>query len=313
MENNLGKVTKEADGFQVRFERVLNHDVHTVWNAITNPDKLKYWFTDIEMDFKPGGKVTIRFRDEEKTATYGEIVSIEQPSKFAFTWEGELAVWELFTYQETKCKLILTYSKLTEEYAVNAPAGFHSLLDRLEEMLAGSTTIYPFGAEEVDSEELKLKQLYAEMIYKKYPELERLQPIVVERTYNAPVEKVWKAITDKDQMKQWYFDLSEFRPEVGFEFQFNGQGHKGQQYVHYCKITEVIENKKLTYSWSYKDHEGMSFVSFELKDLEGKTHLTLTHKGLHSFPANNPDFARESFNGGWTELIGTLLKNFVEQ
>ena len=28
----------------------------------------------------------------------------------------------------------------------------------------------------------------------------------MERVYNAPVERVWSAITDKDQMKQWYFD-----------------------------------------------------------------------------------------------------------
>jgi uncharacterized protein YndB with AHSA1/START domain len=29
--------------------------------------------------------------------------------------------------------------------------------------------------------------------------------LVIEKTFNAPVEKVWKAITDLDQMKQWYF------------------------------------------------------------------------------------------------------------
>ena len=27
-------------------------------------------------------------------------------------------------------------------------------------------------------------------------------PLVIERTYNAPAETVWKALTDKDQMKQ---------------------------------------------------------------------------------------------------------------
>ncbi len=33
------------------------------------------------------------------------------------------------------------------------------------------------------------------------------EPFIIERTYNAPVSKVWSAITDKDQMKQWYFDI----------------------------------------------------------------------------------------------------------
>ena len=32
-------------------------------------------------------------------------------------------------------------------------------------------------------------------------------PFIIERTYNAPRNKVWRAITSKDDMKQWYFDL----------------------------------------------------------------------------------------------------------
>src|SRR5438105_12366882 len=50
--------------------------------------------------------------------------------------------------------------------------------------------------------------------------------VVVERTLNAPIAKVWKALTDVDQMRQWYFDLRKFRPEVGFEFEFEiGRAH----------------------------------------------------------------------------------------
>src|SRR5207253_1488269 len=44
--------------------------------------------------------------------------------------------------------------------------------------------------------------------------------VVIERTYNAPIAAVWQALTDVDQMRQWYFALKEFRPEVGFEFEF---------------------------------------------------------------------------------------------
>ncbi|HEX7847813.1 MAG TPA: SRPBCC domain-containing protein, partial [Chitinophagaceae bacterium] len=128
------------------------------------------------------------------------------------------------------------------------------------------------------------------------------QPFTIERTLDAPADKVWKAITEKDQMKQWYFDLSEFKPEVGFEFSFYGQGHKGEQYLHLCKITDVIAGKKLQYSWRYDKYEGNSFVTFELFPEGNKTRLKLTHEGLETFPANNPDFAKESFMGGWTEL-----------
>jgi uncharacterized protein YndB with AHSA1/START domain len=138
-------------------------------------------------------------------------------------------------------------------------------------------------------------------------------PIVIERVYDAPIEKVWKAITDKDEMKKWYFDLSEFRAEPGYEFQFYGQGRKGEKYLHLCKIIDVIKHKKIAYSWQYDNYEGNSVVTFELSEEGNKTRLKLTHKGVESFMANGPDFAVESFTQGWTELIGTLLKNYLEK
>lgn len=138
-------------------------------------------------------------------------------------------------------------------------------------------------------------------------------PFVIERTYNAPPKKVWRAITDKNEMKQWYFDLAEFKLEVGFEFQFLGGKDEKSQYLHICKITEVVPEKKLTYSWRYDGYAGNSFVTFELFDEGNKTRLKLTHKGLETFPANISDFAKENFVAGWTSFIGTSLKEFVEK
>ncbi|WP_254166883.1 SRPBCC family protein [Chryseosolibacter histidini] len=138
-----------------------------------------------------------------------------------------------------------------------------------------------------------------------------MKPIVIEKLLDAPVERVWKAITDKDDMKQWYFDIAEFKPEVGFEFQFEGQ-NEGRVFVHLCKVTEVIARKKLTYSWRYKGHEGNSFVTFELSEESGKTKIKLTHTGLETFPPL-ADFAKENFVAGWTALIGSLLPAFVEK
>ncbi len=134
---------------------------------------------------------------------------------------------------------------------------------------------------------------------------------VIERTYDAPVETVWKAITDKDQMKHWYFDFKEFKPEVGFEFQFYG-GPADKQYLHLCKILEVVNLRRLKYSWRYDGYEGNSIVTFELFAEGGKTKLRLTHEGLETFPADNPDFARGNFVEGWTSIVGQSLKDFVE-
>ncbi|HEV7781942.1 MAG TPA: SRPBCC domain-containing protein [Chitinophagaceae bacterium] len=137
-------------------------------------------------------------------------------------------------------------------------------------------------------------------------------PFVIERTLNAPVSTVWKAITDKDEMKKWYFDLDAFKAEVGFNFQFTGQGSKGEKYLHLCEVMEVVPQEKLVYSWRYDGLEGNSFVTFELSPEGNKTKLKLTHAGLETFPQPNSDFAKESFAKGWTELIGTLLPKYLE-
>jgi len=145
----------------------------------------------------------------------------------------------------------------------------------------------------------------------KESELVKYQPFSIERTYHALIAKVWKAITDKNEMKQWYFDLAEFKPEVGFEFQFMA-GEPGKEYLHLCKVTEVIAGNKITYSWRYDGYEGNSLVTFELFEEGNETRLKLTHTGLETFPASNPDLAKENFVEGWTSIIGTALKDFLE-
>ncbi len=135
---------------------------------------------------------------------------------------------------------------------------------------------------------------------------------VIERTFTVLLPTVWEAITSKEQMKKWYFDFKEFKPEVGFQFDFFG-GPDDRQYHHVCKITTVTPLKKLAYSWRYEGHEGNSLVTFELFEEGDATRLKLTHEGLETFPANNPDFEKENFVGGWTEIIGTSLKEFLEK
>jgi uncharacterized protein YndB with AHSA1/START domain len=137
------------------------------------------------------------------------------------------------------------------------------------------------------------------------------EAVVIERTFNAPVARLWKALTDADEMRVWYFDLKEFRPEAGFEFEFAVE-HEGTSYRHLCKVTEVIPQKKLAYTWRYAGEEGDSLVTFELFADGDKTRLKLTHEGLDTFP-KLPAYARTNFEKGWTEIIGSSLKQFVEK
>lgn len=136
-------------------------------------------------------------------------------------------------------------------------------------------------------------------------------PVIVERTYGASIDDVWKAITDYDQMKQWYMPaLRAFEPKVGFETQFTVE-HEGNKFPHIWKVTEVIPQKKISYTWRFPGHPGESLATFELFPEGENTRLKLTHNGLETHDGrNNPALARKNFNWGWNEL-GNELEKFL--
>jgi uncharacterized protein YndB with AHSA1/START domain len=105
--------------------------------------------------------------------------------------------------------------------------------------------------------------------------------------------------------------LPGFRPDVGYEFRFSA-GPEEKKYVHLCKVTEVIDGKKIAYTWRYDGYEGDSLVAFELFPQGDQTKLKLTHAGLETFPKGNPDLAKKNFEEGWADILGNSLKNFVE-
>lgn len=137
------------------------------------------------------------------------------------------------------------------------------------------------------------------------------KPFVIEAVFDAPVARVWDALTQNELMKKWYFDLADFKAVPGFEFIFVAGGKGDVSYKHICKVTEVVARKKLSYSWRYDGYPGTSLVLFELFEEEGKTRLRLTHSGLETFASSGPDFAPENFAEGWTSIVGNSLKGFL--
>jgi len=138
-------------------------------------------------------------------------------------------------------------------------------------------------------------------------------PIIVEQSFNRSIESVWKAITEVDQMRQWYFkNIPSFKAEVGFETQFNVQS-RDRNFLHKWKVIEVVPLKMITYNWKYEDYPGDSFVVFELFEKNNLTTLRLTHQVHESFPEDIPEFSRESGVEGWTFFIRRSLKEFIEK
>ena len=137
-------------------------------------------------------------------------------------------------------------------------------------------------------------------------------PIIVEQTFNAPIAVVWRAITDKEQMRQWFFEtMTDFKPEPGFETHFNVRSDD-RDFQHMWKVTEVVPEKRIAYDWRYGGYPGNSTVVWELSETPNGTQLSLTHEELEPFPQDDPVFSRESGQAGWDYLIHESLKAFLE-
>ncbi len=277
---------------ELRISRLLRAPRELVWQVFTQPEHIVNWwgpngFTNTiqTMQVRPGGVWDLTMHgpdgtDYKNKSVYREIV---QPERIVYE-------------HISGPKFIATIELLAE--GENTRLNWHMLFESAEEL---EQVIKVFKADE------GLKQ-NAE----KLADYVNRQPVIVERLLNAPAARVWLAITQKSEMKNWYFDLAEFRAEPGFVFEFTGGADPGIQYVHICEITEVIAEKKLTYSWRYKGYAGISYVSFELFPQGGKTLLRLTHTGIDSFPADNGDFAKHNFIMGWNQIINTSLPGYLE-
>jgi uncharacterized protein YndB with AHSA1/START domain len=289
---------EKAAGEEIVITRVYNAPRTLVFQAWTDPRHLTEWwgprgFTNprCEADVRPGGIMRIDMRAPDGTVypMAGIYLEITEPDQIVFT-SGALddkgnQLFELLHtvgFAEKGGKTTLTIrSRVVRttagaaKYIGGFKAGMTQSLEKLAEHLAQTG-----------------------------------EPLILERTFNAPTALVWKAITDKDDFEQWYFKLEDFKPVVGFEFQFTGGCDDGK-YLHLCRITEVVPGKKIAYTWRYDGYEGDSLVTFELFAEGDRTRLKLTHTGLDTLP-KTPKFARHRFHEGWTAIIGTGLKEFVE-
>ena len=276
---------------QIGIERILNAPISLVWQMWTEPEHIQHWWgpngfsnTISKMEVKNDGewKFVMHGADGTDYENFNIFKEVVWHEKIVIIHQGP----PYFDMQMT----------------------FENLGDKTK-----LTLISSFESEEALKEILK-DGIVSEGLKQNIDKLESYLPnsgdFVIERVFNAEISKVWEAITDKDIMKKWYFDLKEFKPEVGFKFSFVG-GEPPKEYIHLCEIVEVLVGKKLAYTWVYEGIAGVSTVIFELESVGPNTKLKLTHKGLQSFPSNNPDFAKKNFEMGWTDIIGRSLSEFL--
>jgi len=145
--------------------------------------------------------------------------------------------------------------------------------------------------------------------------------VVTEIQIAAPPARVFRALTDAAQLKQWFTDPScpihlwEMDARLGGKYRYRTE--KGTAVINnvrefecHGEILEFDPPRLLVYTWFGNWHDDTSrrtVVRWELTAQAGGTHVKVTHSGLASLP-----IARKDYSSGWVGVLD-MLKKFTEK
>jgi uncharacterized protein YndB with AHSA1/START domain len=113
-------------------------------------------------------------------------------------------------------------------------------------------------------------------------------------TIDAPPQVVFRALTDEEELVQWWPYEAKIYPRVGGRFEFRLRGAaRGYDVVFVGRVTELVPGKRLAYTWesSARQREqgpptGLDAqpgtITWTLEELpEGKTRVTMLQTGFN--------------------------------
>jgi uncharacterized protein YndB with AHSA1/START domain len=140
-------------------------------------------------------------------------------------------------------------------------------------------------------------------------ELEIRKTIVID----ASPEVVFKAITDPNELTNWFPDNAIFDGRIGgkVRFTFNKERTKDldRDYSPEGTIKEFIPNKKVSYTWQLKDIPEFpeTTVTWELEKIEAnQTRVNLVHSGFTGKEEGKLSF--KEHEQGWSYFLDRLEK-----
>ncbi|KZN24437.1 hypothetical protein A4G99_08585 [Haladaptatus sp. R4] len=136
-----GELTETEDGYRARFERILDHPVEKVWEALSDLKHLREWLDAVEFEGEVGGELVTEHDDD--VVVEDRILRIEPPHVLEHTWWEEMnpdgvVRWELKPHPEG-CLLTLTYTAPADSSDdwVRDMAGLHTIIELLAAYLDG--------------------------------------------------------------------------------------------------------------------------------------------------------------------------------
>lgn len=137
-----------------------------------------------------------------------------------------------------------------------------------------------------------------------------------EAEIDAPRSKVWRALTDPDEIQKYMFGSrveTSWKPgsPITWKGEYEGRKYEGRKYEDKGEILEVVQDRRLKVahfsplSGEEDTPENYHTLVYELKDDDGKTHVSLSQD-------NNPtEEAAEHSRANWEKML-SALKEVVE-
>ena len=133
------------------------------------------------------------------------------------------------------------------------------------------------------------------------------QKLVIKRCFEAPVEKVYRALVDPQLMRRWWAPgslsvaVAESDPKVGGGYRVQMRETSGDTHTTSGVYKDVVPNERLVFSWQWEGYDTETLVTIELRAAGANTtQMTLTHEG---FPETD---ARDKHEQGWNACLDKL-------
>lgn len=291
-----GVIHRTDDGYEIVFVRKLQKPIEKVWAALTVPERIADWFTDMRFIPEPrlGARVEIRFDDDDYQLTNGEVVAFEPPRLFAWTWPdpdhpNSIVRCELAP-DDGGCVLTFSQSGMGTKHLIGTAAGWDVFLEGLEEAAGGvhsSRAGRTRAMSETIEREKALEPIYAAQLaaLRTDPDGEiRLTAdgyeMVFVRRLSKPVEKVWAALTVAERIADWLAPAT-IEPALRVGAQFNLDFGDGKRRAP-GEIVALEPGRVIAWTWPPADDEKGSIpgvIRFELAPDGTGCVLTLTSRG----------------------------------